>query len=121
VSIPDRGDAAVGRAICRADEIPEGGGSGFLIPAGDYPRRIFIVRHRGALFAYDNTCPHAGTPLDWMPDRFFDPSGTLLQCATHGAQFRIADGLCVAGPCAGKRLTPVALEISGDYVVAGEI
>jgi nitrite reductase/ring-hydroxylating ferredoxin subunit len=121
VSIPETGAAVAGRVICRADAIPEGGGRGFRIPAGDYPRRIFIVRHRGALFAYDNTCPHAGTPLDWMPDRFFDPSGTLLQCATHGARFRIADGTCVAGPCAGKRLKPVALEISGDYVVAGEI
>ena len=110
-------DAVIGRVLCRADDIPEGGGRGFEIAGGDHPRRLFVVRHDGALYAYRNACPHVGTPLDFAPDRFFDPTGTLLQCATHGAQFRIADGFCVAGPCAGKRLTPVELRTSGDYLV----
>jgi naringenin degradation protein FdeD len=118
VSSPD--DDVLGRVLCRAEDIPEGGGKGFEIGGGEFSRRIFVVRHAGALYAYRNSCPHVGTPLDFRPDGFFDSSGTLLQCATHGAQFRIADGFCVAGPCAGKRLTPVAIRVSGDYVVAAE-
>ena len=113
MSIPESG---VGRILCRAEEIPEGGGRGFQIPAEPFPRRIFVVRHEGVLYGYDNTCPHAGSPLDFMPDRFFDPTGTRLQCATHGAQFRVHDGYCVAGPCAGKSLRPVAVAVSDGYV-----
>jgi len=117
VSSPD-GDAVIGRVLCRASDIPEGGGRGFVFGSGTEQRRVFVVRYRGALHGYRNACPHVGTPLDFVPDRFFDPSGTLLQCSTHGAQFRVADGYCVAGPCTGKRLTPVTVILSGDYVMA---
>lgn len=117
MSSPDRDDV-IGRVLCRASDIPEGGGRGFVFGDASDQRRLFIVRHRGALYAYRNACPHVGTPLDLAPDRFFDPSGTLLQCSTHGAQFRIDDGTCVAGPCAGKRLTPVEIVLSGEFVVA---
>ncbi|MEE8263379.1 MAG: Rieske (2Fe-2S) protein, partial [Gammaproteobacteria bacterium] len=41
----------------------------------------------------------------WVPDQFLDETGNLLQCATHGALFRIEDGFCVAGPCTGASLT----------------
>lgn len=54
-----------------------------------------------------------------MPDRFFDRTGALLLCGTHGALFRPDDGVCVAGPCVGHRLAPVALSIeNGALVVA---
>lgn len=116
-----KADADVGRVLCRADEIVEGGGKSFVFGGGAEQRRVFVVRHKGALYAYRNNCPHAGSPLDFVPGRFFDPTGTLLQCATHGAQFRVDDGMCVAGPCVGKRLVPVPVVLSGDYVVAPRI
>jgi nitrite reductase/ring-hydroxylating ferredoxin subunit len=79
---------------------------------------LFIVRRDGAFHAYENWCPHAGTPLDWAPDRFMDFTETRLQCSTHGAQFEIETGLCVSGPCFGERLRalPVAVE-NGRLVV----
>jgi nitrite reductase/ring-hydroxylating ferredoxin subunit len=117
VSSPEDG-AAPGRVLCCAADIPEGGGRGFVFGRGAEQRRLFVVRHQGALRAYRNACPHVGTPLDFVPDRFFDPSGTLLQCATHGARFRVDDGYCVAGPCAGKRLSPVEIVLSGEFVLA---
>ena len=40
----------------------------------------------------------------WRPDQSLDDSGSLLQCATHGALFLIESGECVAGPCAGQTL-----------------
>ena len=38
-------------------------------------------------------------------------------CATHGANFRIDDGFCTAGPCMGMSLRPLAAAIDGDEVV----
>ncbi len=75
----------------------------------------FVVHHEGRFHAYLNHCPHVGAPLDWrMPDRFLDPQRRFIQCSTHGALFEIATGHCVAGPCAGKGLTPLKLRRSGD-------
>jgi nitrite reductase/ring-hydroxylating ferredoxin subunit len=109
-----------GQRLCRADEIAEGGGRGFRLGSGPDLRMVLVVRRGGALHAYENACPHMGTPLNFLPDRFFDRSGEHLLCATHGALFRVADGFCLAGPCAGKSLRPAAIRIAGDDVVLAE-
>ena len=75
-----------------------------------------MLRRDHGVFAYRNSCPHRGTPLDWHPDRFLDASGQLILCATHGAMFRIADGFCVSGPCAGASLAAVGIEIHGGTI-----
>jgi nitrite reductase/ring-hydroxylating ferredoxin subunit len=74
---------------------------------------VFVVRGDGGLRGYLNRCPHRGLPLNWLPDRFLDADGIHIQCANHGALFNIDDGYCVAGPCAGGRLTPVRLITRG--------
>lgn len=79
--------------------------------------RGFAVRRGDHVFGYVNRCPHAGHPLDWHPDRFLSVDESHIQCASHGALFTIESGLCVAGPCPGQRLTPIALEVDGDEVV----
>jgi nitrite reductase/ring-hydroxylating ferredoxin subunit len=98
--------------LCRLDEISDPGGKGFVFGEGTARREIFVMRKGGRVWGYVNRCPHAGIPLDWQPDQFLDPSKTLIQCATHGALFGIEDGLCVAGPCKGKALAPVAVRIA---------
>ena len=70
----------------------------------------FAVRVNGKVQAYLNQCAHIPVELDWKEGEFFDISGSYLICATHGAWFRPDDGLCLGGPCAGKRLTKVAVE-----------
>ena len=97
--------------LCLVSDIEDGEGRGFALGDG---RDIFVVREGGAVYGYVNACPHQGTPLDWTPDTFIsDDTGQIL-CATHGAQFEIADGACVSGPCAGDRLTPVPLRVDGS-------
>jgi nitrite reductase/ring-hydroxylating ferredoxin subunit len=54
--------------------------------------------------------------LNWMPDQFLDLEGRYIQCATHGALFRFEDGLCLAGPCPGKRLEPVPFNLVGSKI-----
>jgi nitrite reductase/ring-hydroxylating ferredoxin subunit len=94
------------RLLCRLDEIEDGEAKGFPAPPGAFIG-LLAVRQGGTVRVYLNSCPHIGVPLDWAPDEFLDATGTHIQCATHGAQFRIADGLCVKGPCMGESLEPV--------------
>lgn len=87
--------------LCPAGEIEEGDARGFVVGESPTQRRIFVVRWESAVKGYLNVCPHVGTPLDWVPDKFFHPDDRHLICATHGALFLPESGLCVAGPCEG--------------------
>lgn len=100
-------------ALCRLDEIPINGAKGIEHDS----RSLVLVRTPEGVFAYENVCPHRGTPLDWVPDRFLTLDKKLIQCATHGAQFRIEDGYCVFGPCAGASLSGVGTAVVGEMVV----
>lgn len=114
-------DVSAGRVLCRLDEIPDGTGKGFAFGDGDEPLEILVVREGSQVYAYRNVCPHTGSPLDWQPDDFMNEDGSLIMCHTHGALFEIADGFCVAGPCAGDQLTAVAVEVdAAGNVVLGE-
>lgn len=103
-------------------DVPEGGARGFSLPRGERPPlAVVVVRRSPAVHVYVNRCPHRGTPLDWRPDDFFDASGEHLVCATHGAVFRVEDGLCLAGPCAGDALAPLSVELRDGHVVALDV
>jgi len=108
--------------LCRADAIAEGEARGFVHGSGVARRAVVVLRHRGRLAAYVNSCPHQGTPLELAPDRFFTATGDHLICHTHGALFRPEDGVCVAGPCAGQGLAaaPVALRDGAIWLEDGE-
>jgi nitrite reductase/ring-hydroxylating ferredoxin subunit len=106
--------------LCREDEIAEGEGRGFLLGSGGQQRRVFVVRFAGALHAYLNSCPHIGTPLDWVKDKFFASDDRHLICATHGALFRPEDGVCVAGPCEGEALAPLPIAVEDGWIVSRE-
>jgi nitrite reductase/ring-hydroxylating ferredoxin subunit len=103
-------------SLCRLDDIPEPGSRGFRIGSGSETRALFVVRRGGRVFAYENSCPHTGSPLDWVPDRFLDLERRHILCATHGALFRIEDGYCLAGPCAGKSLKSVSITVKSGCV-----
>jgi nitrite reductase/ring-hydroxylating ferredoxin subunit len=107
------------RALCRIDDIPDGGSKGFGPPPGGFTG-LFAVRQGDAVHVYVNSCPHIGTPLDWMPDRFLSADGSHIICATHGAEFRISDGECVYGPCMGDRLEAVMIQINDGTVFVPE-
>jgi len=104
------------RLICASDELVDGArGVRFELPTGS---QGFAVRHCGAVRAYVNRCPHSGTELDWQPGEFFEETGLYLICSTHGALFEPGSGFCVAGPCRGASLEPLAIrERSGQVVM----
>jgi nitrite reductase/ring-hydroxylating ferredoxin subunit len=99
-------------ALCRLEEIPDGEGRGFALGAGEAQTLIVVLRQGARVHGYLNSCPHIGTPLDMVPDRFMTQDKRHILCMTHGARFRVYDGYCFAGPCAGQKLTalPLALE-----------
>ncbi len=110
------GGAGGNRVLCRLDAIPSPGSKGFTLGEGEDAVEIFVVRSAAGVRAYVNSCPHTGGPLDWTPDRFLTRDGKAILCATHGALFRIDDGYCLRGPCAGASLTPVPIVVDGDEI-----
>lgn len=92
-------------------ELSEGGSRGFSVVLDGGTLEGFLVRSGGVVYAYRNSCPHTGAPLDWTPDSFLDLDGTLIQCALHGALFQIQTGLCVHGPCVNQHLTPLPVDV----------
>ena len=92
----------------------------FKIGAGDWPLRGFVVRRGNKVYAYQNFCMHAGHPLNYKPDSFLTKDGSRIICASHGALYEIESGVCVAGPCPGKKLRGIAVEVrDGKIFVRG--
>lgn len=106
------------RILCRLEEIEDGGAKGFPAPPGRF-MGFFLVRQGEAVFAYVNSCPHIGVPLEWVPDQFLDARREFIQCSTHNAFFRIADGYCIGGPCAGESLEMLPARVAEGLVILG--
>jgi nitrite reductase/ring-hydroxylating ferredoxin subunit len=98
-----------GRLLCSIEDLPPGVAVGF-------DGGLLAIRLADCVVVYLNACPHLGVPLDWLPGRFMSADGRHLVCATHGAEFRLQDGLCLRGPCRGDRLTTVACEVRDGAV-----
>lgn len=108
------------RVLCSLVDLEASGSHGFAVGEGDWPLRGFVVKTSSGVAAYVNYCPHAGHPLNIRPNRFLTPDGSLILCCSHGAVFTRDDGLCIAGPCQGQKLTPIPIEVVGGYVMLGE-
>lgn len=99
------------RVICASEALEEGGkGVRFTVRMAEGEVPAFVVRYDGGVHAYVNRCAHIPVELDWADGDFFDYAKLYLICATHGAAYLPDSGLCVQGPCRGKRLMPVAVE-----------
>jgi nitrite reductase/ring-hydroxylating ferredoxin subunit len=93
-----------GQRLCALAEIADPGAKSFRFRSERWLFAGFVVRSGETLRGYVDSCPHAGWPLGAMDDRYLTRDETHILCAGHGALFSL-DGLCVAGPCAGDRLT----------------
>src|ERR1700732_3058617 len=116
----DGGVLDLERVVCRLTELEPHGARAVTVGGGDWPLRGFVVRSGNAVRGYVNRCPHAGHPLNLLPHRFLTADGALILCSSHGALFEKSSGYCVAGPCAGHSLTPVALEIRSGLVLLAD-
>ncbi len=106
--------------LCDLGDIKNNGSSAFILQIGAERLAILAVRRDGTVYAYLNSCPHIGSPLDFTPGQFLDLERRHILCSTHGALFRIEDGHCISGPCAGKALTPLTTRLENGEVHVSE-
>ena len=93
-----------------ASRLREGGAVKFDVTRDGIRREAFVVRYRGKLYGYVNTCRHQSLPLDFGDAHFFDDEYDAILCCQHGARYRPETGESFEGACVGGRLTPVAIE-----------
>jgi len=108
---------AAKRLICDSAQVRDGGkGIRFDVERYGQIQPAFLVRYRGAVYAYVNRCAHISVQLDWAEGEFFDLTGLYLMCSTHGATYLPESGRCIRGPCGGRGLVRLSVEEDGGKV-----
>jgi|TARA_B100001250_G_C19810334_1_gene795412 nitrite reductase/ring-hydroxylating ferredoxin subunit len=102
--------------LCSIEDISDSCCKEFIWDSMGWPMSFFIIRSDHDYFCYLNTCPHAGHPLNILPDDFLTEDKSLILCQSHGAKFEISDGLCVSGPCSGSMLQKIPLQIANGKI-----
>ncbi|HEU4406587.1 MAG TPA: Rieske (2Fe-2S) protein [Polyangiaceae bacterium] len=82
-----------------------------LMPDTTRARSALVGRAGGRLVAYANLCRHLAVPLDFGDGDVHDDDKGELHCRRHGAVFDAGSGACTTGPCVGRSLWPIELEI----------
>ena len=110
--LPDLWLPPSGTVICPANAITPDETRGFVISESRSANQLdLIIWHTpDGLRGFVNRCPHFGLPLETLPNRFLNASGDALVCSAHGAVFDTT-GFCLAGPCRGKALVPLELDV----------
>lgn len=108
-----------GESLIALDAVDDGGFAEVEATIDGDAESIVVHRDGDTVRAWLNICPHAGRRLDWAPGRFLRSKAGDLVCAVHGASFSLDDGLCVAGPCRGESLRPVAVKVLDGEIVLG--
>lgn len=101
---------SVSGSLIRLAELPPEGMSEIELTVEGELQSIVLRRSGDRVQAWLNICPHAGRRLDYAPGKFLLDQGRLV-CAAHGASFELEQGVCVAGPCRGASLVPLAVAI----------
>lgn len=83
---------------------------------GGFVEGFLVKNNAGEWLAYKNSCPHQYLPLNWNPHQFLDKNNQFIVCAMHLALFDPLSGVCISGPCVGKSLTSLPIEIADNVV-----
>jgi nitrite reductase/ring-hydroxylating ferredoxin subunit len=92
-------------------QIRNPGAKGFTYREGSALFAGLLIRKGKQVMGYEDLCPHAGWPLGTPDGKFLTRTGEHILCSAHGALFSLEEGLCVAGPCLGDRLSPWPVEV----------
>jgi len=89
----------------------------FLFKEGNGEQPGFVILFNSKYYAYRNKCQHLAVELDWENNKFFEEEERFIVCATHGALYEPSTGKCISGPCTGKNLESLNLEITEDRLI----
>ncbi len=95
--------------VGQADEVAEGEVAAFVLD----DRTIAVANVDGALYAFDDVCPHAACSLSEG-----ELEGSVIECPCHGSRFDVTNGEVLAGPATGPVETFTVREQGGDLQVA---
>jgi 3-phenylpropionate/trans-cinnamate dioxygenase ferredoxin component len=96
-----------------ADELSRRGRLVVQVPRSDVP--VVVVRTRRGVFAFGDSCPHAGAPL-----RAGEVAGTTVTCLRHARRYSLKSGRCVSALGAAARLRRWRAWLDGSGVWIGE-
>ena len=113
------GAPQAGTLLCHLSDLMDNACVELYYQLGDKIFNGFICEHNGAVRAYENSCPHTGSPLNIVAGQFYSNDGTDLQCRTHDARFNPKNGRCTKGPCQDAWLRQILIVIDGDKILAG--
>jgi nitrite reductase/ring-hydroxylating ferredoxin subunit len=106
-----------GIRLCELNQLAEGTARNFVLELRAGRFHGFVVRQGDKAHGYLDRCPHAGLPLAQKLDDYLTPDGAWIACSWHGALFRIDDGRCIGGPCAGQSLSPWPVTVDAGWIV----
>lgn len=106
-----------GTVLGRLDDIPEATGREFVFGRGRSAFSMFVVRSGESVRGYLNLCPHFSLPLNARAGQFMNEDASRIRCSMHFAEFRIEDGVCVAGAAEGGALDPIPLVVAADRTI----
>lgn len=108
--------------VCEISDLDEGEAVGRDVPFQDRDVPVIVLLKNQSCLVFLNSCPHTGVRLEWRADDFLDQSNTYFQCAMHGALFKTADGMCIAGPCIGASLLRLDTTVKNGtvYLCSGQ-
>ncbi|URW74600.1 Rieske (2Fe-2S) protein [Sphingomonas donggukensis] len=99
------------------DQVADGKARNFVLQLRAGRFHGFVVRRGDGVVGYVDRCPHMQVPMAQRLDEYLTPDGSLIACSWHGALFRVEDGVCVGGPCAGQALTPWPVAVVDGGIV----
>ena len=76
--------------------------------------RVTVASADGQLYAFDDTCTHAGCSL--AKGKL---DGTTVTCPCHGSQFDVTSGAVLRGP-AGRPVRSRLAQVEGEDLLAEE-
>jgi nitrite reductase/ring-hydroxylating ferredoxin subunit len=109
---------APGTTLCRLEDVADPGAKSLYFEVWPAAFSGFVVRRGQDVWGYVDSCPHAALPLAAFEDRYLTREKDRILCARHGALFRIEDGYCTSGPCAGQRLQRWPVRVEDGRVLA---
>jgi nitrite reductase/ring-hydroxylating ferredoxin subunit len=112
--------ATPGARVVLGDAEREQIARGRFVRVGPGPETFLVGRTAEGWRAYRNVCRHHALPLDLLARTPMSDDGRYLLCHQHGALYRLGDGKCVSGPCAGESLESVTVREEKGVLVLGE-